>query len=79
MNVDAIIKRAYLSLEDDDFAKANELLDQVLNEDPENAVVYVGLLCAELKVNKDSKLAKPFFRLGLSDSIRMSRVTNATL
>lgn len=57
MNVDAVTKRAYLSLEDGDFAKANELLDQVLNEDPENAVVYVGLLCAELKVNKDSELA----------------------
>lgn len=57
MNVDAVIKRAYLSLEDGDFAKANELLDQVLNEDPENAVVYVGLLCAELKVYNESELA----------------------
>lgn len=57
MNIDAVIKRAYLSLEDGDFAKANELLDQVLNEDPENAVVYVGLLCAELKVYKESELA----------------------
>ena len=57
MNVDAVIKRAYLSLEDGDFAKANELLDQVLNEDPENADVYVGLLCAELKVYKESELA----------------------
>ena len=58
MNVDAVIKRAYLSLEDGDFSKAAELLDQALNEDPENAAIYVGLLCAELKVHSESELTK---------------------
>lgn len=57
MNIDAVIRRAYLSLEDGDFDKANELFDQVLNEEPENALAYVGLLCAELKVKNERELA----------------------
>ncbi|NLZ53369.1 MAG: tetratricopeptide repeat protein, partial [Thermoanaerobacteraceae bacterium] len=57
MNVDAVVRRAYLSLEDGDFSKAAELLDQALNEEPENAAIYVGLLCAELKVHSESELA----------------------
>jgi len=57
MNVDAVVRRAYLLLEDGDFSKAAELLDQALNEDPENAAAYVGLLCVELKVRSESELA----------------------
>ena len=56
MNVDAVVRRAYLLLEDGEFDKAAELLDQALNEAPENAAVYVGLLCAELKVHRESEL-----------------------
>jgi len=57
MNVDALIRRAFMSLEDGDFGKANELLDQVLNEEPENALAYVGLLCAEFRVCCEQDLA----------------------
>lgn len=57
MNVDALIRRAFMSLEDGDFDKANELLDQVLNEEPENALAYVGLLCAEFRVCSEQDLA----------------------
>jgi len=57
MNVDALIRRAFMSLEDGDFDKANELLDQVLNEEPENASAYVGLLCAEFRVRSEQDLA----------------------
>lgn len=57
MNVDALIRRAFMSLEDGDFDKVNELLDQVLNEEPENALAYVGLLCAEFRVCSEQELA----------------------
>jgi hypothetical protein len=57
MNVDALIRRAFMSLEDGYFDKANELLDQVLNEEPENALAYVGLLCAEFRVGSEQELA----------------------
>lgn len=57
MNVDAVVRRAYLLLEDGDFSRATELLNQALNEEPENAAIYVGLLCAELKVHSENELA----------------------
>ena len=58
MNVDAVVRRAYLLLEDGDFSRATELLNQALNEEPENALpLYVGLLCAELKVHSENELA----------------------
>lgn len=42
----SMLKRAFLTLEDGDFGKAQELFDDMLNIDPENAQVYiVGLLC----------------------------------
>ena len=40
VNINALIKRCEILIEDKDYAKANELLDQVLNNDPENAKAY---------------------------------------
>lgn len=57
MNIDALIRRAFLLLEDGEYDKASELLDKVLNEEPENALAYVGLLCVDLKVRYESDLA----------------------
>lgn len=49
-NITALLKRAYLSLEDGDFEEAKEQYDKMLDIDPENGQVYlVGLLC-DLKV-----------------------------
>lgn len=57
-NIDGLIRRAFLSLEDGDYEEAEEVLDQALNKDPENPMIYLGLLCAELKVNREEDLAK---------------------
>ena len=42
-NVTALLGRGYLALEDENWAKARELFDQVLNMDFQNADAYLGL------------------------------------
>lgn len=62
-NMDALLRRVSLSLEDGDFARADEFCEQVLNQDPENAEAYLGKLMAELNIRKREDLQnvkKPF-------------------
>ena len=49
-NAAPLLKRAFMFLEDGDFARADEFCEQVLNLDPENAEAYLGKLMAELGV-----------------------------
>ena len=49
-NAAPLLKRAFMFLEDGDFARADEFCEQVLNLDPENAEAYLGKLMAELHV-----------------------------
>ncbi|MCR5202198.1 MAG: DUF6273 domain-containing protein, partial [Lachnospiraceae bacterium] len=49
-NTDALLKRAYLVLEDGDYGKADELFEEVLNQDPECAEAYFGKFLVENKV-----------------------------
>lgn len=51
-----LIRRAYLSLEESNWSKADELLEQALNIEPENASIYVGKLCVELRVTNEEDL-----------------------
>ena len=58
-----LLKRAFLFLEDGDFARADEFCEQVLNLDPENAEAYLGKLMAELRVRTRDALkdqSEPF-------------------
>ncbi len=55
-DIEPILKRASLFLEDGDFAKANEYCERVLDADPENAVAYLGKLLVDLKVKKSKDL-----------------------
>ena len=48
-NTDALLKRAYLVLEDGDFSKADELFEEVLNQNPECAEAYFGKFLVENK------------------------------
>ena len=56
-NINALIERAYIFLEDEDFARADYYFEQILNNDPKNGKAYVGKLLAELKVRTESDLA----------------------
>ena len=55
-NIGPLLKRAFIFLEDGDFARADEFCEQVLNLDPENAEAYLGKLMAELKIKKRDNL-----------------------
>ena len=55
-NIAPLLKRAFMFLEDGDFARADEFCEQVLNQDPENAAAYLGKLMAQLKVHKQEDL-----------------------
>ena len=54
---DPILKRVFIFLEDSDWDKADEYCERVLDANPENAMAYVGKLCAELKVKNEAGLA----------------------
>lgn len=57
-NSKAILKRAFMLLEDAEWQKADDLLEQALNHEPENASAYVGKLMIDVKVNKEENLGK---------------------
>jgi len=50
-NAEPLVKRAYLSLEDGDWKKADEFCEQALNADPENAMAYLGKVMSQYELN----------------------------
>ncbi len=58
-----LLKRTFMFLEDGEFTRADELCEQVLNQNPECAEAYLGKLMAELNVRQREELKdceKPF-------------------
>lgn len=51
-STEPLLKRAFMFLEDGDWAKADDFCEQVLNKDPENAQAYLGKLMAKKHVSK---------------------------
>ena len=62
-NIEPLLKRVFMFLEDSDWKSANEYCEKVLDIDPENASAYLGKLMALLRVRKQDDLkdyANPF-------------------
>ena len=57
-NIEPLLKRVSLFLEDGDFDKADEFCEKVLNKDPECAEAYLGKLMVQLRVKNQSQLAE---------------------
>ena len=57
LNTAPLLRRAFMFLEDGEWAKADDLCEQVLNSEPENAQAYIGKLMAELRVHRQDALA----------------------
>ena len=55
-NVTPLLERAFMFLEDGDFARADEFCEQVLNLDPKNGRAYLGKLMAQLQVRREADL-----------------------
>ena len=56
--VDSLVKRGFQFLEDEDWKKANEYFDKVLDMNPECAQAHVGKLCVDLKLQQENLLAQ---------------------
>lgn len=51
-DIEPLLKRVFMFLEDKDFQSADEYCERVLDQDPENARAYLGKMMAELKVSR---------------------------
>lgn len=51
-DIEPLLKRAFMFLEDGDWSSANKYCEKVLDIDPENAYAYLGKLLSELRVKK---------------------------
>ena len=71
LTVEPLLKRAYISLEDGEFKKADNLLERVLDLDPENATAYVGKLLSELRLEQESELIRS--EQSLTENINFQR------
>ena len=58
LNTNALLRRAFLFLEDGEFDRADEFAEQVLNQDPEDAEAYLVKLMADLMVRNRADLGK---------------------
>lgn len=56
-SVEPLLKRAFMFLEDKDWSSADEYCEKALDQDPENAMAYLGKLMVDLKVTKQENLA----------------------
>ena len=57
-NTAPLLRRAYLFLEDGDWASANEYCEKVLDQNPECGEAYLGKLMAELRIRRRELLAE---------------------
>ena len=58
VETEALIKRAFIFMADNDFDEAERYFEQALRQDPENSQAYLGKLMAELKVHNTDELIK---------------------
>ena len=62
-NINALLKRVFMYLEDGEWSNADEYCERVLDEDPENAQAYLGKLLAALKFQKVEDIQEEFTQL----------------
>lgn len=55
-NINALMKRGYLFLEDHEWKSAKGYFDDSLDIDPENARAYIGMLLSELHLEKETDI-----------------------
>ena len=58
VSIAPLLKRAFMFLEDEEFERADQCFEQILNQDPENAEAYLGKLMVELEVTKREQLGE---------------------
>ncbi len=66
IEVAPLLERGFMFLEDEEWDRADEFFENVLNKDPKNAQAYLGKLLADLEVSSFEKLSE--FHTTFSDS-----------
>ena len=56
VNIEPLLKRAFMFLEDGEWGRADDFCEQVLNQDPENVQAYLGKLLAKLQIHSQNEL-----------------------
>ncbi|MBQ3015840.1 MAG: leucine-rich repeat protein [Clostridia bacterium] len=69
-NVSALLRRAYMFLEDKNWDSAEEYCEKVLDIDPENAEAYLGKLLGEYKLESKAALRESGIRFDESANYR---------
>ena len=54
----SLLKRSFIFLEDEEYDKADEYLEKILDIDPENAKAYIGKVMVEFKIPKEDQLTR---------------------
>ena len=57
LQIAPLLKRAFMFLEDGEFERADELLEEVLNRDPENAKAYMGKFMVTHQISVESNIS----------------------
>ena len=70
-NINALLKRGFMSIEEGDWAKADYFFEQTLNQNAELAEAYLGKLMVEMNVHSRSDL---IYRGDFTSSINYQRV-----
>ena len=78
-NVSALLKRAFMFLEDGKWQEADEYCEKVLDNDPECAEAYLGKLMAELHVHKRDQLKDAEKTFDHSDNCQKASRFDATI
>lgn len=60
-NIDALLKRGFMSLEDGEWLKADNFFEQVLNQDAEIAEAHLGKLMIELNARTKDELKNCYY------------------
>ena len=66
-NIENLLKRGRLFLEDESWIQAHEYFNKALDVDPECAEAYIGILCADEKIANENNL--PFSKHGTEEYI----------
>ena len=66
-NAGALLERGFMTLEDEDFEKADSLFEDVLNQNPKCAEAYMGKLMSYYKVTDSNTFANKIFNALFSE------------
>ena len=61
-NVNTLLERGFMMLEDEDFSKADQLFEEVLNQNPKCAEAYMGKLLAYYKAKDISAFIEKIYK-----------------